>query len=67
MILNEGRVSNTMSFMTHVSGYSRVQVKRLARAWLEHGKVSTIGERRKPQPKGKQVKTYPLQSHDDTF
>ncbi len=25
--------------MTHVSGYSRVQVKRLVKAWLEHGKL----------------------------
>ena len=28
-----------LSFMTHVSGYSRVQVKRLVKAWLEHGKL----------------------------
>ena len=28
-----------LRFMTHVSGYSRVQVKRLVKAWLEHGKL----------------------------
>lgn len=26
-----------LSFLVHVSGYSRIQVKRLAKAWLKHG------------------------------
>ena len=26
-----------LSFLVHVSGYSRIQVKRLTKAWLEHG------------------------------
>ena len=28
-----------LSFMTHVSGYSRVQVKRLAKTWLKQGRL----------------------------
>ncbi len=28
-----------LSFMSHVSGYSRVQVKRLTRSWLKKGKL----------------------------
>ena len=30
-----------LSFMSHVSGYSRVQVKRLVKVWLEQGKLQT--------------------------
>ena len=26
-----------LSFLVHVSGYSRIQVKRLTKAWLKHG------------------------------
>jgi len=28
-----------LSFMAHVSGYSRVQVKRLAKTWLKRGQL----------------------------
>ena len=28
-----------LSFLVHVSGYSRIQVKRLAKAWLKHGRL----------------------------
>lgn len=28
-----------LSFLVHVSGYSRIQVKRLAKAWLKHGQL----------------------------
>lgn len=28
-----------LSFLVHVSGYSRIQVKRLTKAWLKHGKL----------------------------
>ena len=28
-----------LSFMSHVSGYSRIQVKRLTRTWLKQGKL----------------------------
>lgn len=28
-----------LSFMSHVSGYSRIQVKRLTKTWLEKGKL----------------------------
>ncbi len=28
-----------LSFMTHVSGYSRIQVKRLAKTWLDKGRL----------------------------
>ena len=27
------------SFLVHVSGYSRIQVKRLTKAWLKHGQL----------------------------
>ena len=28
-----------LSFLVHVSGYSRIQVKRLTKAWLKHGQL----------------------------
>ena len=28
-----------LSFLVHVSGYSRIQVKRLTKAWLKHGRL----------------------------
>ena len=28
-----------LSFLIHVSGYSRIQVKRLTKAWLKHGQL----------------------------
>ena len=28
-----------LSFLVHVSGYSRIQVKRLAKAWQKHGQL----------------------------
>jgi hypothetical protein len=37
--LSKGDKGAVLSFLVHVSGYSRIQVKRLTKTWIKHGRL----------------------------